>query len=177
MSPTGNAVSSLTLHRIAKLQYAKLTELTEHGYGAARYGARWNSPDEGLRWDRRIIYAADTLGQAMLEVIVHVDSDVLHSVAHGHVRFSVDETFIAELEVAQLPTSWNAHPASSATQVIGDQWFDELVSPVLRIPSVILPLSVYGSGHSNYLINARHPDTHRAVKLIGCDALPFDLRL
>ena len=167
----------LTLHRIAKLQYAQRVELTQHGYGAARYGARWNSPDEGLRWDRRIIYAADTLAQAMLEVIVHVDSDVLHSVAHGHVRFGVDEAFIAQLEIPQLPDSWNAHPALSATQVIGDQWFDELVSPVLRIPSVILPISVYGIGHSNYLINAVHPDIDRAVRLIGCDALPFDPRL
>ena len=67
----------LTLHRVAKLQYAKPTELIAHVYGAASY-------DEGT----------------------HVSA-----------------------------------------------------------------------GHSNYLINARHPDVHREVKLIGCDALPFDPRL
>lgn len=177
MSQASPATDRLTLHRIVKLQHANLTEFAAHGYGAARYGARWNSPDDGLRFYRRIIYAADTLAQAMLEVIVHVDSDALHSVAHGHVRFSVAEAFIAQLKIAQFPPSWDAHPAQVAMQVIGDQWFDEAVSPVLRLPSVILPLSVYGKGQSNYLINTLHLDAYRAVELIGCDALPFDPRL
>ena len=168
---------TLRLHRIAKLKYAQLTQLDEHGYGAARYGARWNSPDEGLRYDRRIIYAADTLAQAMLEIIVHTDSPVLQSVAHGHVQLSVEEEFIVDLSLEQLPPTWNANPTTSATQVIGDQWFDEMISPVLRLPSVILPLWVYSVGHSNYLINARHPNIDQAVKLLSCDALPFDARL
>jgi RES domain-containing protein len=168
---------TLTLHRVAKLKYAGLPQLIEHGYGAARYGSRWNSPDEGLRFDRRIIFASDTLTQAMLEILVHVDADVLHSVEHGHVRFSVKEEFIAALDLETLPKTWNAHPPSAATQVIGDQWFDEKVSPLLRVPSAILPLTSYDEKHGNYLINAHHPKIEEAVQLVGVETLPMDPRL
>ena len=168
---------SLTLHRVAKLKYAQSEILEEHAYGAARYGARWNSPDDALRFNRRIIYAADTLAQAMLEIIVHTESAVLHQVPHAHVRLGITEKSIVDLDISQLPDTWNAHPETTATQVIGDQWFDEKISPVLRVPSVILPLTVYGPAHSNYLINTLHPEIAEAVTLIGVEPLPFDPRL
>ncbi|UFA51746.1 RES family NAD+ phosphorylase [Deinococcus radiophilus] len=168
---------TLTLYRVSKVQYAQSPDLPEHGFGAARFGGRWNSPDPAGQADRRVIYASDTLAQAMLEVVVHVDSKALRSVPHAYLRFEVNEDAVAELDVAQLPQSWNAHPETPATQVIGDQWFDEQVSPVLRVPSVILPLDVYGPGQSNYLIHARHPQVAQAVRLVGTSPLPFDPRL
>lgn len=168
---------NLILHRVAKLRYASLPTFEEHGVGAARYGGRWNSPDPALRFDRRIIYASDTLAQAMLEVIVHVDSQVLHSVAHGHVTFEVDYEFVVELSMDQLPPSWNAHPETPATQVIGDEWYDLGASAVLRIPSAVLPPHAYGPGHANYLIHTQHPDLARAVRLRGYQPLSFDPRL
>lgn len=168
---------SLTLHRVSKLKYARFTELEDHGYGAALYGSRWNSPDPDLRYQRRIVYASDTLALAMLEVIVHVDSDVLQSVPHGHVLLEVEEAFIADLKAADLPAGWNAHPETAATQVIGDQWYDERVSAVLRLPSAVLPLDDYGPAASNYLIHARHPDIRQAVKLLTYRQLRLDPRL
>lgn len=168
---------SLTLYRISKLQYATSPELPEHGFGAARFGGRWNSADPTMQANRRLIYASDTLAQAMLEVVVHASSQVTQTVPHAYIRFEVQERFIAQLEVSQLPPQWNAHPESPATQVIGDQWFDEQVSPVLSVPSVILPLQVFSPGHRNYLINTLHPDIDEAVKLLEYQALPFDPRL
>ncbi len=168
---------TLTLYRISKLQYAQNTSLPEHGFGAARFGGRWNSPDPALQANRRLIYASDTLAQAMLEVVVHVDSPVLQTVPHAFVRFEVEPEAVVDLDLKQLPASWNHHPETPATQVIGDQWFDEQVSPVLRVPSVILPLAVYGQGQSNYLINSLHPDIPEAVRLIEHQPLPFDPRL
>jgi RES domain-containing protein len=167
----------LTLHRVAKLNYALLTNPEEHGFGAARYGGRWNSADPDLTSDRRIIYVSDTLAQALLEVIVHVDAEVLHTVAHGHVRFKVQPAFVAELGPEALPAGWNQHPATSDTQVIGDEWFDTRASVVLRVPSVILPLSVYPDLHSHYLINTLHPQFLAAVEWQGAEPLPFDPRL
>ena len=168
---------TLTLHRVAKWKYAQEPVLLEHGYGAAHYGSRWNSFDEALRWDRRIIFASDTLAQAMLEVLVHVEAEVLYSVPHGHVRFEVEEDEIAALDLTRLPPRWNAHPPTSASQVIGDQWYDEAVSPVLRVPSAILPLEAYDEKHGNYLIHARHPRILEAVRLLGVAPLPMDPRL
>ncbi|MBZ9715399.1 RES family NAD+ phosphorylase [Deinococcus multiflagellatus] len=168
---------TLTLHRVSKLQYATQPLLTDHGFGAAKFGGRYNSADPALEVDRRIIYASDTLGQALLEVIVHVDSDVLQRVPHGHVTLAVDPDAIAELPASALPAHWNAHPLSPATQMIGDEWYDLGSSPVLRVPSVILPLTVYGPGQANYLINARHPEIASAVQLLRCEPLSVDPRL
>lgn len=168
---------SLTLYRIAKAQYAQSPDLPEHGVGAARFGGRWNSADPALGFDRRIIYASDTLAQAMLEVLVHADPRVLRTVPHVFVRFQVESDAIAQLDVRNLPPTWNALPETAATQVIGDQWYDEGVSPVLRVPSAPLPLSIYGAGQSNYLLNARHPGVQRVVQLLSTEPLPFDARL
>jgi hypothetical protein len=107
---------------------------------------------------------------------VHVDREVLHTVPHGHVTFEVDPAAVAELNAAQLPAAWNAHPESPATQVIGDEWYDLQASPVLRVPSAILPLHVYGPGHANYLLHAQHPDLARAVRRVACRPLPVDPR-
>lgn len=167
----------LTLHRVSKLRYAQQDALDEHGYGAARYGSRWNSLDPDLRFNRRIVYASDTLAQAMLEVIVHVDGQVLHTVPHGHVLFEVDDAYLAELQPSELPSEWNAHPETAATQMIGDQWYDEQVSAVLRVPSAVLPVEDYGPSHANYLINALHPRIDEAVRLLAVRPLPFDPRL
>jgi len=168
---------TLTLHRISKLQYATVARLEDHGIGAARYGGRWNSADPSLKWDRRIIYTSDTLAQATLEVIVHVESRVLHTVPHGHVTFRVDPEAVIELAAGQLSVKWNVHPVSPASQVIGDEWYDLNVSPVLRVPSAILPLTVYGPGQANYLINTRHPEINRAVQQVCAVPLSFDPRL
>ncbi len=168
---------SLVLYRVCKWKYARAKNLNDHAYGAARFGGRWNSQDEALRFDRRIIYAADTLAQAMLEVIVHSDRLALQLVAHAAIRFRVNENFVASLDISHLPDSWNAHPSTSASQVIGDEWFDTFVSPVLRVPSVILPVSMFGANHSNYLINIRHPEIKKAVTLLGAEPLQFDKRL
>lgn len=168
---------TLTLHRISKWKYATLPTLQDHGFGAARYGGRWNSADPELEHDRRILYASDTLALAMLEVVVHVDSQVLRTVEHGHVTLEVQPDAIVDLDLTALLASWNAHPPSAETQVIGDEWFDTRSSPVLRIPSAVLPLTVFAPGHANYLINALHPDIAQAVRLVGAQRLPFDPRL
>jgi len=168
---------TLTLHRISKWKYATLPTLHEQGFGAARYGGRWNSADPEQEHDRRILYVSDTLALAMLEVVVHVDSQVLQTVQHGHVTLDVQPDAIIDLDLTALPASWNAHPPSAETQVIGDEWFDTRSSPVLRIPSAILPLTVYSPGQSNYLINASHPDIAQVVQLLGAQPLPFDPRL
>jgi RES domain-containing protein len=167
----------LIAHRVSKWKYARLMALDEHGYGAARYGSRWNSPDPALQFNRRIIYASDTLPLAMLEVIVHVDAEILHRVPHGHVTFQIDETAIRDLTQSSIPDTWNTKPETPATQVIGDEWYDTQTSAVLRVPSAVLPLADYGPMHANYLINAHHPDIARAVQLLNATSLPFDPRL
>jgi len=167
---------ALLLHRVSKWRHAEYPTLPQHGDGAAKYGGRWNSPDKALVRNRQLIYTSDTLTLAMLEVYVHV-GDVIHQVPHGHVHFEVDEAAILDLDLQALPGTWADRPETPDTQVIGDEWFDQQTSPVLRLPSVILPLSEWRPGQSNYLINARHPDTPDVVRMLGATRLAFDPRL
>ncbi len=167
----------MILYRVAKLKYASLSDLAEHGYGAAQYGARWNSPDPAMRFNRRIIYSSDALAQAMLELIVHTDTENLKNLSYGYMQFEVEEEYIASLDTRALPENWNTHPASPSTQKIGDTWFDTNYAPILRVPSVIIPLSAYEQGHANYLINAVHPDIHQCIKLLECQPISFDPRI
>ncbi|GGK39129.1 hypothetical protein GCM10008955_36200 [Deinococcus malanensis] len=166
----------MILQRVSKWQHAQYATLPEHGNGAAKYGGRWNSEDPTLKHNRQLIYTSDSLPLAMLEVYVHA-GNVIHNVPHGLVKFEVDETAIQDLDLHSLPGTWNARPETPDTQVIGDEWFDQQASPILRVPSVILPLSECRSGQSNYLINTRHPETPNVVRMLSVNRLTFDTRI
>jgi RES domain-containing protein len=163
--------------RLCKSKHAHHQELIGHAFGAARSGGRWHSSDPNSQQNRPMIYTSATLSLAMLEIMTHIDSHALHSMSHAHVIFEINDQYVVDLDVKQLPNSWNQHPVSSVTQQIGNDWFDQQVSPILQVPSVILPLSVFGLHHSNYLLNATHPDIDKAVQLIGYEPLVFDIRL
>jgi RES domain-containing protein len=51
-----------------------------------------------------------------------------------------------------LPKKWQTYPAPFALRKIGDDWFRQASSAVLKVPSVIVVLEY------NYLLNPLHPD-------------------
>ncbi len=84
-----------------------------------------------------------------------------------YIQTSFDDELV---EDAQLFDGWDARPVSKISQVIGDQWASKKQSPVLRVPSVIVPES------NNYLIDVSHPDV-RKIKTSDPRPLSFDPRL
>ena len=77
-----------------------------------------------------------------------------------------DSKFILDV---QLVDGWDERPVSKISQSIGDRWIEDNKSPVLKVPSVLMP-----SGY-NYLINIKHSD-FKKIK-IGMDCpLAFDTR-
>lgn len=133
------------------------------GAGAKLSGGRWNSPGVPM------IYAAGSASLAMLEMLVHLQSQEL---LNRYVLFEVsfDERHVQTLATKSLPKAWKKSPPTKAVQQIGDEWASALASPVLKVPSVILPTE------SNYLLNPAHP--HFAKIAIGPKRnLRFDPRL
>jgi RES domain-containing protein len=57
-----------------------------------------------------------------------------------------------EVDVAKLPRTWAAVPAGRASVKIGSDWLASLRSPILMVPSVIVPEEWVP------LINPAHPD-------------------
>lgn len=95
-----------------------------------------------------------------LEIFVHLPSyDLLKGYSYFRVAFD-----------AQVKDGWNDRPVSKISQSIGDQWVKEMQSPVLKVPSVIMP------DGNNYLININHPDFDK-IKIEDPVPLNFDPRL
>lgn len=114
------------------------------GEGARLYGGRWNSVG------RAVVYASETRALGMLEVLTGLQgtTTVVDYVAIP-VRF--DETLVTDVTPDELPDGWDARPPGGASQRVGDAWLDTADSPVLRVPSVVVP------AESNFLINPVHP--------------------
>ncbi len=108
------------------------------------------------------MYAAPTIAIAVLETAAHVDDAGL-PLNRYLVRIDVpDELWSAreELDVASLPVNWSAIPAGRASVRIGADWLKSMRSPILLVPSVIVP-----EEHAA-LINPRHTLAARATASI-----------
>ena len=98
-----------------------------------------------------MIYTAQSRALAALEMLVHLDSpDLLKKYVLFEV--SMDPSYVRDLDISTLPRNWKADPAPAKVQAIGDDWVAGGVSPVLCVPSTLVP------GESNYLLNPQHPD-------------------
>jgi RES domain-containing protein len=115
------------------------------GEGARKAGGRWNSPGTA------VVYTSDSASLAMLEMLVHLQSqDLLKRYVLFEVKF--DESLVEAVDPKTLPKTWRKSPPPLAVQRVGDIWIASGRSAVLRIPSVIVP------SQWSYLLNPAHPD-------------------
>lgn len=143
------------------------------GAGAFKYGGRWNTPGH------HVAYASGNLALAMLELLVHVDdAEAFRKIPHSYhsVRFTSDA--VATLEEGDLPLGWNARPETRASQTAGDEWLENRSTPILAVPSVIIPPQLrYDPAYLNYLINPKHPEYASTVEVGDLRNLTWDQRL
>mgnify|MGYP001193208140 CR=1 FL=1 len=117
------------------------------GAGAARYPGRWNRATEA------VVYCSPTRAIAVLEAAAHVD-DGGFPLNRFLVEIEVPGAVWSEREeilVAGLPATWDAIPAGYASVDFGSNWLRSRRSPVLLVPSVIVPEEWCA------LINPQHP--------------------
>ena len=148
-------IETVQLWRLVKAQRA---ESAFDGEGAFRFGGRWNSRGH------RAVYASSTLSLALLEILVHLDP-----AAHVPelVALSI-EVPLADIQVfkpASAQKNAMAFPWQlRETRALGDRWLETASSPVMRMPSSIVPIE------NNFLINPSHP---RFKKYTISAPLPF----
>ncbi|MBP7335751.1 MAG: RES family NAD+ phosphorylase [Niveispirillum sp.] len=135
--------------RICRAPFADLS-----GEGARLYGGRWNQ--SGLP----LVYLAETAALAVLEVRVHLDlpPDLLPD---DYVLSTVTLAGLTVEHVGDLP---------SDTAAFGTHWLRSARTPVLSVPSLIVPES------RNLLLNPAHPEANGA-RITGSRAFSFDRRL
>ncbi len=131
------------------------------GIGGVRAAGRWHSQG------RRIVYLADHPSSALLEMLVHMDRDLIPA-TYQLLRIVVPADVAVEFVDTELPPNWRSQTLTS--REIGDRWLDRATTALLRVPSAIS-----GKG-DNFLLNPSHPD---AAKITVAETFkaPFDPRL
>jgi|SRR6056297_694572 len=144
--------------------YRITTEQWANQLHASGYAARWNSKGNF------VIYTASTRALACLENLVHRSGEGLNRIFKT-VEIDIPGSLtIQNVLRTQLKDDWTKRENYFQTRTIGDEWLKEKKSPILRIPSAIIP------EEHNYLINPEHPDFQKiSIKRIS-DFL-FDNRL
>jgi RES domain-containing protein len=134
------------------------------GEGARRYGSRWTP--RGYP----VVYASATLSLAALERLVHTDPD-LEPPALVAIPIQIPAAVAIETVLASdLPDDWRDYPAPAGLTSIGRRWLDAGATPVLSVPSALIP------EERNYVMNPGHADFRRCV--VGLPAaFSFDPRL
>ncbi len=135
------------------------------GRGGLHASGRWHP--RGIR----IVYASSTLSLAALELLVHVDRDLLPSDL-VQIEFDLpDDLPMERIEGGSLPSNWRRYPAPAALQRIGAGWIEAGKTAVLRVPSAVIP------DEDNFLLNPAHPAINKRITPIGRRAFVLDPRL
>lgn len=152
-----------TLYRITTRRFGKSAESAFSGEGARLYPGRWNSGGAA------VVYTAETLSLAMLEMLVHIDEAML-SRRYLYFTLEVPEAMVRALSADALPEGWASYPAPSATRQLGESWLLKGEGLALKVPSALNPIE-----HA-VLVNPSHPEFHRCP-ISGPFSLSFDPRL
>jgi RES domain-containing protein len=151
----------ITAWRIAKQTY----QFTgSSGEGARIYGGRWNPI--GIP----VIYTAESLSLATLEIIVHLEREQLLYKRFVKIPVTFETSLVFPLSRKKRPKDWNSLPPSESTQKIGQKWIEQAKHAVLKIPSTVI------SEEHNFLINPAHPD-FSAIEFGEPQRFEFDERL
>lgn len=135
--------------RLASGRHPPLT-----GEGARLVGGRWNSPG------RPLVYASESLALCLAECLVHVTGRLPED--YLAFRIEIPDDGVEVLDAARLPFGWQ--DAVGFTRAVGDPWLAQARTPVLAVPSAVLPHS------TNLLIDPTHP---RAGEIRVRDSQPF----
>jgi RES domain-containing protein len=151
----------MTVYRLAEARHAHTTQDALSGEGAFLFGGRWNPPGY------RVIYAAEHLSLAVLEVLVHIqDRQKLRD--YHLITLDLSAITTEQLDDATLPDDYAKQ--LKVTQTHGEAWLKANRSAALFVPSVIIP------GERNILINPLHADFAR-IHATEPVAFRFDSRL
>jgi RES domain-containing protein len=152
----------MRLWRLARAKYPPFD-----GAGALRFSSRWHRADGVLR----LVYTSEALSLAALELLVHTEPDLAPADLLATAVDLPDGLAIRELSPAELPAGWAAEPAPPSLQVIGTDWLRSGVTPLLRVPSAIIP------EEWNVLINVAHPVVASSLVPAAQRPFSFDSRL
>ncbi len=151
----------ITTWRIIKAQH---THRAFDGEGARLAGGRWNKIGIPM------IYTADSLALAALEIMVHLPGSELLKNIFLRIPVRFDSRLVKSLNLIDLPHDWDNLPPPDSTQTIGTGWALKKESVLYKVPSTII------REEFNYLINPLHPD-FKKLSIGSAQKFAFDPRI
>ncbi len=134
------------------------------GEGARLYGARWNHVGTS------VIYTSGSLSLAALELLVHLEIDMVPADLVAIQANVPDSIPIEVLKLPSLPENWRHYPAPESLKDIGTAWAARGSTAILAVPSAIIP------EERNYLLDPKHRDMKR-IRIHKPVSFHFDRRL
>ena len=131
---------------------ATFAESAFSGEGASIVGGRWNSKG------KRMVYTAEHLSLAILELFVHLNVPTVERDFFVAIKAEISDNLDVEyMDIERLPSDWYLPSSKSSLQAFGDEWIDSIRTPILAVPSAIVPQEF------NYLINPLHSQFERLI--------------
>ena len=119
------------------------------GDGGTRASGRWHTRG------RRVVYCSESPAAAQLEILVHFEIDIRDLPAKYRLLKleGPGDLAIEHAAVADLSADWIEQ--ADVTRAVGDRWLQTARSPLLRVPSAVVPETF------NALLNPAHLDATR----------------
>lgn len=139
----------------------------------AKFANELYAPGMEGRWNQRgeeVIYTASSRSLACLENLAHKGGRGGIETYRTMVIYVPDRLAIRQVNLKDLPEGWNQISQHKACQQIGSDWYVTKDTPVLKVPSAVIP------DEFNYVVNARHAQFSE-IKLITVLPFAFDKRL
>ena len=136
---------------------------TLDGRSGLETSARWHT------WGRPIVYLAEGVAGALLEVLVHLElSPVRLPKAYRLVKVEApDEVSAQTISARDLVEDWVKD--ETATRTVGDEWLASKRTALLRVPSAIVPETF------NTLLNSEHSEAR--LRILSHREYAWDSRL
>ena len=126
--------------------------------------ARWNYGKQ------KVLYTSESRALACVENIAHRSMTGLSGLFKTQVIMIPDHLKIKIIDENNLPPGWLKPEQYPFCQEVGASWFVSAKSPVLRVPSALIPKE------HNYILHMNHPD-FKLIKLLDIEEFNFDPRL
>lgn len=147
----------MVVFRIGHMNYATTLE-------ASGMNSRWVSAG------KRVIYAAESIALAFLESMIRRQG-VGFNDDYRIVAIDIpDDLLITVIKSEDLQDGWREFRDYSICQRIGDKWYGELKTPVMKVPSAVLNSSF------NYVINTKHK-SFKKIAIVEVSHLVPDERI
>jgi RES domain-containing protein len=152
----------MLLWRLSGRQHA---DSFDGGYGLL-FDGRWNTIGHA------VTYCATSPSLCVLEKLVHIEDPLLLPDL-VMLTYDVPDRLACEvIALDDLPADWRHQEV--LTQRRGDAWHRTRATPLLQMPSVIVPL--VGSPDQNVVVNHAHPDVS-AIRRVASVSFALDARM